>query len=79
MFKVRLAAWLQFYSMPKLKTRKAAAKRFQLTGNGKFMRRRAFKNHLLDHKSTKLKRHLSTKAIVDERDYDNVSLMMPYA
>ena len=43
------------------------------------MRRRAFHNHLLDHKSSKLKRHLSTKAVVDERDADNVRLMIPYA
>ncbi len=65
--------------MPKLKTRKAAAKRFKATGTGKFMRRRAFRNHLLDHKSTKLKRHLGTKAVVDERDAENVSLMLPYS
>ena len=45
----------------------------------KFMRRRAFHNHLLDHKSPKLKRHLKTKAVVDERDAENVSLMLPYA
>ena len=57
--------------MSKLKTRKSAAKRFKATATGKFMRRRAFHNHLLDHKSSKLKRHLSTKAVVDERDADN--------
>ena len=44
--------------MPKLKTRKAAAKRFKATGTGKFMRRRAFHNHLLDHKTPKQKRQL---------------------
>jgi len=65
--------------MPKLKTRKAAAKRFKATGTGKFMRRRAFHNHLLVHKSPKLKRLLKTKAVVDERDAENVSLMLPYA
>ena len=65
--------------MPKLKTRKAAAKRFKATGTGKFMRRRAFHNHLLDHKSPKLQRHLKTKSVVDERDAENVSLMLPYA
>ena len=65
--------------MSKLKTRKSAAKRFKATATGKFMRRRAFHNHLLDHKSSKLKRHLSTKAVVDERDADNVRLMIPYA
>jgi len=65
--------------MPKLKTRKAAAKRFKLTGSGKFMRRRAFLNHLLDHKSPKRKRYLGTMAVVDARDHDNVSRMLPYA
>jgi large subunit ribosomal protein L35 len=65
--------------MPKLKTRKAAAKRFKATGTGKFLRRRAFLNHLLDHKSPKRKRHLGTMAVVDERDSDNVRAMLPYA
>ncbi len=65
--------------MPKLKTRRAAAKRFKVTGSGKFMRRHAFRNHLLDHKSPKRKRYLGTMAVVDERDADNVSAMLPYA
>ena len=65
--------------MPKLKTRKAAAKRFKATGTGKFMRRRAFRSHLLDHKSPKRKRYLAAMALVDERDADNVSAMLPYA
>ncbi|MCP9772409.1 50S ribosomal protein L35 [Synechococcus sp. Tobar12-5m-g] len=65
--------------MPKLKTRRAAAKRFKLSGSGKFMRRRAFLNHLLDHKSPKRKRYLGTMAVVDERDVENVRGMLPYA
>ena len=65
--------------MPKLKTRRAAAKRFKLSGGGKFMRRRAFLNHLLDHKSPKRKRYLGTMAVVDERDVENVRGMLPYA
>lgn len=65
--------------MPKLKTRRAAAKRFKVTGSGKLLRRRAFLNHLLDHKSSKRKRHLGTMAAVDERDAHNVSLMLPYS
>ncbi|MBW4682270.1 MAG: 50S ribosomal protein L35 [Microcoleus vaginatus WJT46-NPBG5] len=64
--------------MPKLKTRKAAAKRFRATGSGKIMRRKAFKSHLLQHKSTTRKRTLSMMAVVDERDADNVRLMLPY-
>ncbi|MCT0199128.1 50S ribosomal protein L35 [Synechococcus sp. CS-1325] len=65
--------------MPKLKTRRAAAKRFKLSGSGKFMRRRAFLNHLLDHKSPKRKRYLGTMAVVDARDVENVRGMLPYA
>ena len=74
-----MIVFVSLQKMPKLKTRKAAAKRFKVTGTGKFMRRRAFRNHLLDHKSSKLKRHLATKAVVDERDAENVSLMLPYS
>ena len=42
--------------MPKLKTRKAAAKRYKFTGNGNITRRHAFKGHLLMRKSNKQKR-----------------------
>ena len=64
--------------MPKLKTRKAAAKRFRTTGTGKIVRRKAFKNHLLEHKTTNKKRSFSKMAIVNERDEPNVRLMLPY-
>ncbi|MBD2346020.1 50S ribosomal protein L35 [Anabaena subtropica] len=64
--------------MPKLKTRKAASKRFRATGSGKIVRRKAFKNHLLEHKTTGKKRKLSKMAIVNERDEENVRLMLPY-
>lgn len=64
--------------MPKLKTRKAAAKRFRATGSGKIVRRKAFKNHILEKKSTKRKSSLSKMAVVNERDEENVRLMLPY-
>ncbi|WP_017655471.1 50S ribosomal protein L35 [Fortiea contorta] len=64
--------------MPKLKTRKAAAKRFRATGSGKIVRRKAFKNHLLEHKTSNKKRSMSKMALVHERDEDNVRLMLPY-
>ena len=64
--------------MPKLKTRKAAAKRFRKSATGKLMRRKAFKNHMLHHKSSKRLRVLSGMAVVNERDADNVQLMLPY-
>jgi large subunit ribosomal protein L35 len=64
--------------MPKLKTRKAASKRFRATGTGKIVRRKASKNHLLEHKTSDKKRKLSKMAVVDERDAENVRLMLPY-
>ncbi|MBD2016910.1 50S ribosomal protein L35 [Microcoleus sp. FACHB-53] len=64
--------------MPKLKTRRAAAKRFKATGSGKISRRKAFKNHMLEHKNSSRRRRLSQKALVNERDAENVHLMLPY-
>lgn len=64
--------------MPKLKTRKAAAKRFRKSGSGKLIRRKAFKNHMLEHKTTSRKSRLSKLSLVHERDAENVELMLPY-
>ncbi len=64
--------------MPKLKTRRAAAKRFRATGSGKIVRRKAFKNHLLEHKNAARRRRLSHTGLVNERDAENVRLMLPY-
>lgn len=67
--------------MPKLKTKKSAAKRFRITGSGKkIMRRKAFKNHLLEAKSKeRTRRRLSSMAVVHETDELRVRLMMPYS
>jgi large subunit ribosomal protein L35 len=64
--------------MPKLKSRKAAAKRFRISGGGKIMRRKAFKSHLLEHKNADRRRNLSQVAVVNERDVDRVHGMLPY-
>lgn len=64
--------------MPKLKTRKAAAKRLRASGSGKIMRRKTFRSHLLEHKSAARKRRLAGMAVVNDRDVANVHLMMPY-
>ena len=64
--------------MPKLKTRKAANKRYKITGTGKFLRRHAFKGHLLMKKSNKQKRKLSQKICVKKADIKVISLMLPY-
>ncbi len=64
--------------MPKLKTRRAAAKRFRRSGSGKIMRRKAFKNHLLQKKTTARKSRLSKAAVLSDCDCENVELMAPY-
>jgi len=64
--------------MPKLKTRKAAAKRYKITGSGNFLRRHAFKGHLLMKKSNKQKRKLSQKICVKKGDVSAIKLMLPY-
>jgi large subunit ribosomal protein L35 len=64
--------------MPKLKTRKAAAKRYKSIGNQNFLRRHAFKGHLLMKKSNKQKRKLSQTICVNTNDTKAIQLMLPY-
>lgn len=64
--------------MPKLKTKKAAAKRYKITGNKNYLRRHAFKGHLLMKKSNKQKRKLSQTILVNIRDTNAIKLMLPY-
>ena len=64
--------------MPKLKTRKAAAKRYKKTGAGNFLRRHAYKGHLLMKKSNKQKRKLSQVLCVNKSDKAPIKLMLPY-
>ena len=64
--------------MPKLKTRKAALKRYKKTAAGNFLRRHAYKGHLLMHKSKTQKRKLSQKVCVSKGDSKPIKLMLPY-
>jgi large subunit ribosomal protein L35 len=64
--------------MPKLKTKKAAAKRYKITSTGNFLRRHAFKGHLLMKKSNKQKRKLSQTICVNSRDTKAIKIMLPY-
>ena len=64
--------------MPKLKTRKAAAKRYKITGSNNFLRRHAYKGHLLMKKSKKQKRKLSQIIRVNYNDTKSIKLMLPY-
>ena len=51
--------------MPKVKTSRAAAKRFKKTGTGQLKRMKAYKSHILTKKSAKRKRNLRHKAKTD--------------
>nr|YP_009237366.1 50S ribosomal protein L35 [Wildemania schizophylla]AKS28413.1 50S ribosomal protein L35 [Wildemania schizophylla] len=64
--------------MPKLKTSKAIAKRFKVSSSGKFLRHKASKSHLLQKKSSKQRRYLSSTCQVDSRDIKNISINLPY-
>ena len=64
--------------MPKMKTKRAAAKRFKVTGTGKIKRFKAYKRHILTKKSTKRKRVLRQSAILDETNVKNMKKVMPY-
>ncbi len=50
--------WETTATMPKMKTHSGAAKRFRITGSGKIMRRRANRQHLFEHKSSRVTRRL---------------------
>lgn len=64
--------------MPKLKTRKSASKRYKVTGNDNFLRRHAYKGHLLMKKSNRQKRKLSQTIRVSINDIKSIKLMLPY-
>nr|BED43224.1 ribosomal protein L35 [Pyropia sp. Myanmar_A]BED43421.1 ribosomal protein L35 [Pyropia sp. Myanmar_B]BED43618.1 ribosomal protein L35 [Pyropia sp. Myanmar_C] len=64
--------------MPKLKTSKAIAKRFKVSSSGKFLRHQATKSHLLQKKSSKQKRNLSSTCLVDLKDTKNIAINLPY-
>ena len=54
--------------MPKMKTHKGAAGRFEVTKKGKLKRRRSGHNHILEKKSSKRKRRLNTETTVDSHN-----------
>ena len=64
--------------MPKMKTTKAAAKRFKSTGTGKLKRNKAYKSHILTKKSQKRERNLRKAAITDATNVKNMKKILPY-
>lgn len=64
--------------MPKLKTNKSAKKRYKILSKNKFIRKNAYKAHLLEKQSTKQKRKLSRKNLVKFPDLKAIRVMLGY-
>ena len=64
--------------MPKIKTSRAAAKRFKKTGTGKLKRMKAYKSHILTKKSTKTKRNFRKAAMTDATNAKVMKKILPY-
>lgn len=64
--------------MPKMKTNRAAAKRFKKTASGKIKRKKAYHSHILTKKSAKRKRNLRKSGFISEADERRMNQLMPY-
>jgi large subunit ribosomal protein L35 len=65
--------------MPKMKTNRATAKRFKVTGTGKIRRRRAFLRHININKTRKQKRRLRQPGVVHKSNEAAIKRLLPYA
>jgi large subunit ribosomal protein L35 len=65
--------------MPKMKTNRGAAKRFKVTGTGKFLRNHGYHRHILVTKTTKKKRQQRKSVVVSAADAPNLKKLLPYA
>ena len=65
--------------MPKMKTKKSAAKRFKIRSGGSIKRSQAYMRHILTKKTTKRKRHLRGTTGVHDSNKRQVRAMLPYA
>lgn len=64
--------------MPKMKTRKSAAKRYKLTGTGKIKYKKQGLRHILTKKNSKRKRNLRTSGILSEVETKKARKLLPY-
>jgi large subunit ribosomal protein L35 len=62
--------------MPKLKTKKSAAKRFKITGSGKITRRTAYNSHMFFHKSASRKRRLEQEPVLARTEKKRVKRLL---
>jgi len=64
--------------VPKIKTNRAAAKRFRVTASGKVKRNKGFKSHLLSSKGKKRKRRLRQATLVSAAETKKIRGLIPY-
>lgn len=64
--------------MPKLKTKRGAAKRLKATGTGKLVRAKGWKGHLLEGKPPKRKRRLRKATLIAPADAKRIRRLVPY-
>jgi large subunit ribosomal protein L35 len=64
--------------MPKIKTKRGAAKRVRATGTGKLTRAKGWKKHLLEWKPPKRKRQLRKEALIAPADEKRMRRLVPY-
>ena len=64
--------------MPKQKTHRGSAKRFDITKSGKVKRGKAYKSHILNKKSTKRKRNLRKIGYISPAEEKNIRALIPY-
>ncbi|HFE53029.1 MAG TPA: 50S ribosomal protein L35 [Bacteroidetes bacterium] len=62
--------------MPKLKSNRAAKKRFKVTASGKVKRWKAYGSHLLTKKTRKRKRNLRKATLVDETEVKRIKRLI---
>lgn len=65
--------------MPKIKTKRSAAKRFKITNKGKIKRFRAFHSHLAQSKNPKRRRRLRKHTYISKEDEKNIKKLLPYS
>ena len=64
--------------MPKMKTKRAAAKRLKKTASGKLKRRAGWKQHLLEAKEPKRRKRLRKAKLIDPADVRRLQVLVPY-
>ena len=64
--------------MPKMKTKRGAAKRLKRTASGRLKRAGGWKQHKLEKKNPKRRRALRAAKLIDKADEPRLKTLVPY-